>query len=109
MLCCIMVSNVLCGMLYLNITSFYPLFTIDNYGENISVAMIAFAMCSFELSGFIFSPVHAATISKMGRKNAILIGISILLSTNTVMGFLSFVDPSKWKLFFGLSIAIRFV
>jgi predicted MFS family arabinose efflux permease len=41
------------------------------------------ALVSFmELAGIIFSPIHGITISKMGRKNAWLIGsCSVIIGT----------------------------
>lgn len=69
--------------------------------------MIAVAMNSFELSGVMFTPLHAVTMSYIGRKNAILIGMLILMLTNTAMGLLSM--SSDWKWFFSLSIVIRFI
>lgn len=109
MLVCVIASNFICGTLYLNITSFYPLYCENNYKDYINTTMIAVAMSSFELSGVIFSPLHAATVSVMGRKNAILIGMMILLLTNTGMALLSLFDGTDWKWFFSLSIIIRFI
>ena len=71
--------------------------------------MIAVAMSAFNLSGLLCAPIHAMTISKMGRKNAIIFGILLVLISNTCMGLISLLDKDDWKLFFGLSFFIRFV
>ena len=45
----------------------------------------------------------------MGRKNAMLVGIFCMLVSNTGLGMLALIPYDNWKLFFGLSILIRFL
>ena len=47
MLFCILISNMICGTMILNISSFYPLFVEINYGDYITPSMTAFALGCF--------------------------------------------------------------
>ena len=44
---CIIGSQVVCGTLYLNIVSFYPLFVNEHYNNKISTTMVSIAMSAF--------------------------------------------------------------
>lgn len=43
----IFASMLICGTLYLNVASFYPIFVSENYGEHINQTMVAIALCCF--------------------------------------------------------------
>lgn len=103
-----MQSTIICGTLYLNISSFYPLYVERTFGlETINSTMIAVAIAMFEFAGFVSNPIHAHTISKVGRKNSILIGLVILVLANTALGMLSYIPADNWVLFYVLSILVR--
>ena len=95
LLTCIMTSQVVCGTLYLSISSFFPLFVEAHY-PMINSSMVSICMSSFEVAGVLFTPVHAITISKMGRKNSIVFGFSILIFTTTSLGLLSYIPYDHW-------------
>jgi len=82
----IFLSMLVCGTLYLNISSFFPLYVNSVYGDKISTVMIACTLCCFNLAGVVCSPIHAITISRMGRKNALLVGFWAILISNTALG-----------------------
>ena len=100
---------VVINTLYLNVSAFYPLFVEENYSENVNPTMVSIVLCSFELSGVLFTPINATTISKMGRKNAILIGLIIICLSTISLGLIAFIDNEHWALFFVLSVISRFV
>jgi MFS family permease len=105
-----MQSTIICGTLYLNISSFYPLYVERTFGlDTINSTMIAVAIAMFEFGGFVSNPIHAHTISKVGRKNSILIGLTILVLANTALGMLSYIPADNWVLFYVLSIVVRLV
>jgi MFS family permease len=108
LLTCIMTSQVVCGTLYLSISSFFPLFVEAHY-PMISSTMVSICMSSFEVAGVLFTPVHAITISKMGRKNSIIFGFSILVFTTTSLGLLSYIPYDHWKSFYYLATIVRFM
>lgn len=81
-----------CGTLYLNISSFYPVFVNKKYGDKINTIQIAMALACFNLAGVVCAPVHAITIRMMGRKNAILVGFLAILASNTALGMLSYLS-----------------
>ena len=58
----IFLSMLVCGTLYLNITSFFPLFVKDKYGDSIGTVLIACTLTCFNLAGVVCSPIHAVTI-----------------------------------------------
>jgi len=43
----IFASMLVCGTLYLNIASFYPIFVDEHYGDSINQTMVACALCCF--------------------------------------------------------------
>ena len=92
----IFASMLVCGTLYLNISSFYPIFVADKFEGEISTLMIACALCCFNFAGVVCSPIHAVTISMMGRKNAMLIGFMCILVSNTCLGLLSNIPKQNW-------------
>jgi hypothetical protein len=85
----ILFTNMVCGTLYLNIVSFYPLYAEKMFPDYMTSTLVAVAMNTFELAGVVSTPIHAVSISKIGRKNSILIGIFVLLICNTAMGYIS--------------------
>lgn len=99
----------MCGTMILNVASFYPLYVETHYPEEISSVMVASALSCFQVAGVIFTPIHSITISKMGRKNSIIIGFICIFITNTALGALSLIPDADWRLFYSLSCLIRFV
>jgi MFS family permease len=97
------------NILYLNVGAFYPLFVEKNYNDDINSTLVAIVLSSLEFAGVVFSPIHAITISKMGRKNAIIIGLLILMIATFALGLISYIDYDKWGLFYAISILARFV
>ena len=47
LLVCILVSEMMCGTMILNVASFYPLHVEKHYSDNISSAMVASALSCF--------------------------------------------------------------
>jgi predicted MFS family arabinose efflux permease len=109
MVYCILTSMVVCGTLYLSITSFYPLYTDGKYGKKISTVTISFTLVCFNLAGVVCTPIHAITIGKMGRKNALLIGFWAILISNTALGLCSLVSEDQPTFFIILCCVARFV
>ena len=103
-----------CSTLYLNIVTFYPLYVEQNFCKTkdtclISTSLVAIAMGMFQLAGVVCPPIHSVTMVKMGRKNAVVIGFICMITANTGLGLLSFIPDTYWKLFLGMSMAIRFL
>jgi len=97
------------GTLYLNVFAFVPLYIQKNYAGEISVSMASFSLCAFELAALISAKIHQMTISKMGRKNAVILSYLLLILSTTGLGLLDLVDKSDWKLFIALLTILRFV
>ena len=70
---CVIQSNAICATMFLNITSFYPLYAQQTFGKQMTTTKIAIAMSAFELSGIIASPFVPSLLAKIGRKNAVLV------------------------------------
>ena len=123
MLIAVLISNMICGTMILNIASFYPLYVEQIYGLNISSFMVGLALGAFQVAGILCTPIHAVTISKMGRKNSIVFGFTLILMANTALGAVSLLpytprDPlapdvpvyqKNWVSFFLISCFTRFV
>jgi len=83
-------SMLVCGTLYLNVSAFYPVYTVNKYGDKINTFDIACALCCFNFAGVVCSPIHGFTINKMGRKNSMIVGFVCILVSNTALAFLSY-------------------
>lgn len=77
--------------LYLNVGAFFPLYVDSNYKGYINTTMVSIILCAFEVSAVLSTPIHAITISKMGRKNAMLIGMVAILIATYMLGFLAYI------------------
>lgn len=71
--------------------------------------MIACTLTCFNLAGVLCTPIHAVTISKMGRKNALLVGFWAILISNTALGLCASVSEEKPYLFISLCCIARFI
>lgn len=109
MIMCIIATQFTCGTLYLNIVSFYPLFVDTHYRDAISTFKVSVAMSAFQFAGVICTPIHAITISKMGRKNAMIIGTICMLIANTCLGMLALISYDKPQTFYICSLLVRFL
>jgi MFS family permease len=101
-----------CGTAYLNVSSFYPLYVNDKYPGKINSTIVSICLAAFEFAGFIFTPIHGYTISKIGRKNAILMGFTLLILSTTALGMIALIDPEKegnYKIFIIASFFTRFL
>ena len=71
--------------------------------------MVSICLSAFELAGFLFTPLHGWSISKIGRKNSIIIGFILMILSSTTLGLVSLIDKEKWQLFIVISFFARFV
>lgn len=97
------------GTMILNIVSFFPLFVNIHYGKYIDATMTGMALACFNLAGSVFTPLHAVTISKFGRKNSIMIGFVFMLASNTMLGAMGSFKYVDWQVFFSISCITRFI
>lgn len=51
--------------------------------------------------------IHQLSISRIGRKNAVLLGLTLLSFTTVGLGMLDLISKNKWKEFYGCAIAVR--
>lgn len=102
-------SNIIDATLYLNIVSFFPLYANFKFGDKISTGEIAVAVTAFEFAGILLTPIIIKIISKIGRKNCILISHMIMIISNTGLGLLSLIGKDKPKIFLLLSFILRFI
>lgn len=66
-------------------------------------------MSAFQFAGVICTPIHAITIGKMGRKNAMIVGTGCMLIANTGLGMLALIPNGHPYWFFCVSLIIRFL
>lgn len=101
-----MIAN---GTIYLNVAAFLPLYVEGKFAGTITPTMVSIILASFELACILSSKIHQLTISKMGRKNAILISYVILAISTTLLGILDKVDKEDWKTFYVSAVFLRLV
>ena len=104
----ILAAMVVCGTLYLSIGAFFPLYVQQNFSE-INITMISICMSCFEAAGVLCGPIHAVTMSKMGRKNSIIIGHILIMLTTMGLGLISFIEATEWKTFYAVACIVRFI
>ena len=97
------------GTIDLNVMSFFPLYVKQNFGEDkISTSMVSVCMTSFELAGILTSRGNASMISKMGRKNSLIIGFIIIFLSTMSLGMISLIETTEWRTFYFAAMASRF-
>ena len=85
------ISLFVSGSLIFNMTSFFPLFVDKKYNKEfkqISALQISFCFSAYEIACVAATKFNSITISKMGRKNSILFGLSLLAFANVGIGSL---------------------
>lgn len=88
----IIVMQIFVAMQYLNVTSFFPIYVHDKFGEEtINSTMTSIAMCSFELATILVAPLNSLLIPKLGKKNTISIGFLIGALATVGTGSLAFI------------------
>jgi Na+/melibiose symporter-like transporter len=108
---------VICGILtltvistlYLNVGAFFPLYVDQQFKGKINSTMVAIILCAFEVSAVLCTPIHAITISKMGRKNAMLVGMITIIISTYMLGFLAYFPKDQWLSFYLLAIVARLI
>lgn len=93
----------------MNVGAFFPLYVDSNYKGYINTTMVSIILAAFEVSAVLSTPIHAITISKMGRKNAMLVGIVAILIATYMLGLLAYIPNEKWFLFYSLAIFARLI
>lgn len=92
--------------LYGNIATFYPPFK-EKHHPTISDTMVGIVLSMFEFAVLVCSPIVSMTLSKVGRKNYILIGTTSIILASIGFGLLVYVHNDM--VFFVLSVVCRFV
>ena len=109
MLFAILINN---GTQMLSLESFFPVFVKNKYNKNfeqISTVQVAFCFSCFEISCIILSKFNSVSINKMGRKNAIIFGLCLMVICNFGIGTLYYMPEDKPLLFISLMMILRFL
>lgn len=91
MLIVLITNQIANGSIYLNVAAFMPMYCKHKYGDHISPIMVSFIIAGFEVTSIISSKIHAVTIHRMGRKNAIIIAYVTLAIATGCLGLLDYV------------------
>ena len=106
---CLVISSFSCGLLYANVTSFLPVFAADKYEGHVTATQYSIIISLFNVGGVLGSPIHAITISKIGRKTSLGIGFIITIVCTAGMGAASFYPAKAYVPFVVLTSAFRLV
>ena len=88
-------------------TSFFPIFVKNKYHSQISDIEVSFCFSAFEIACVVSTKLNSVTISKMGRKNSILLGMFLLIISNFFIGTLYYLSEDYPKSFCTLMIVSR--
>ena len=103
--------------LYMNLASFLPLFAEEEFFW-VDESKIGLILAMFQVAYLIMAPIVGQNLQRFGRKNMILAGYVICILATLGFGVCANISPKQTKddkdnsgskLFFGLSIAIRFI
>jgi MFS family permease len=99
-------------MMTMNMVCFLPLFITGNEWDSpdgfiLDEFDISLIISVFSIAQIIFSPMNSFISNKLGAKNAVLLGFTVLTLTTVGLGTLAKVKNPK--LFMILSIILRFV
>jgi MFS family permease len=97
------------SMLYLNLASFLPLFVEKKFGNRVTTVEISYCIIAFEFSAAVSNLIHARTIHMMGRKNAILIGFTVITLSLVSLALVANVSSTDPKVFVYSTIFIRLI
>ena len=95
--------------MYFNLSAFAPLFIEERFEGKISNKMVGLMVAAMELAGVLSSPIHGLSISKMGRKNAWILGYLTVIVGTFMLGATSYYEKKDWKLFYTISVLGRFL
>lgn len=91
--------------LYGNISSFYPPYRLEHH-PTLTDTMVGLVLSFFELSMLICSPIVSVFMGKIGRKNCITIGNSMILLASIGFGLLVHVKDDMTFFIFSLLMRI---
>lgn len=103
----LLINSVINYTLYFNIASFVPLYIEEYFSSQITTLMVSLGLSAFELSSVCSSRIHAATVSKIGRKKAIIIAYSLICVCLCGIGALDMIPKDNWVLFYTLFVVLR--
>ena len=69
---------------------------------------VSLCIVSFDMACLLSTVIHSKTISWMGRKNALLIGFGVQITTIIGCALLAYIPPDQPKTFVWANIVIRF-
>lgn len=78
-------------------------------GDTIKSTNFAIVVSMYNVARLLFSTTVGSTMNKVGRKNYILIGFAIMVVSSVGFGLLSLLPEDSVWIFFGSSIALRFM
>jgi len=100
----------------MNLAAFFPVFADDHY-KWVDDGKIGLVLAMFQIAYLIMAPIVGQNLQRFGRKNMILAGYTLCILATIGFGLCSHIGPkqekitdddSGSKLFFGLSLVIRF-
>lgn len=97
------------GTIYINMGAFLPVYVKHKFSGHITATMASIILNSFDFSYLVSSFIHKSTISKMGRKNALIISYSIMMITTALLGVLDYLNREHWLMYFILACLTRMV
>lgn len=77
--------------------------------DAVGTVQISYCIIAFDIASFFCYFIHGKTISLMGRKNAILIGLAIQFITNVLIGLLSRVPSTQPDTFIWGNVFLRLI
>lgn len=91
----LVLGNYLSASLSTAMVAFYAEFAQKTYKDSfyINDTYVGIVLGMLEAAGLVFSPFFKILLQKMGRKNAVILGLTSMLISNTALASLSFIPP----------------
>jgi predicted MFS family arabinose efflux permease len=101
----LMICAVIANTSYLNAVALLPVYIANNFGDKINDTMIGILLAGYSIGFIIAAPCVGTSLSKIGRRKAILIGMLLMaLATCLFACAAYFTDP--W-VFYSISLLGR--
>jgi MFS family permease len=106
MLVALLINTFACMCLYMNVSSLLPAYVDENYKE-LNAFDVGVLMAIFPVGFLIAAPLIGASLEKVGRKNILYIGVTMMTLATLTFGLASYFKTT-WA-FYTISFVARFM
>lgn len=107
MLIALLVNTFACMCLYMNVSSLLPAYVDQNFHDELNALDVGILMAVFPVGFLIAAPLIGMSLEKVGRKNILYIGVTMMTLATLTFGLASYFTTT-W-IFYSVSMFARFM